>query len=90
MKNIISLEVSGETTIENVLEKEYTTNANAYDFLKKVIEIAKERGYNLDDVHLVFSKDNEKPSNLLDLSIMRFVNIEDKTDYYRVTNFDEE
>ena len=90
MKNIISLEVSGETTIENVLEKEYTSDANTYDFLKKVIEIAKERGYNLDDAHLVFSKENEKPSNLLDLSIMRFVDIEDKTDYYKVINFDED
>lgn len=90
MKNIINLEVSGETTIENVLEKEYTTNANTYDFLEKVIEVAKEKGYNLNDVHLVFSKDNEKPLNLLDLSIMRFVHIEDKTDYYRVINFDED
>jgi len=90
MKNIINLEVSGETTIKNVLEKEYTTDANTYDFLKKVIEVAKEKGCNLDDVHLVFSKDNEKLSNLLDLSVMRFVHIEDRTDYYRIINFDED
>lgn len=85
MKNQISLKISGKNTIEDVVDKEYSTNATVYDFLNKIIEVAKETGYKLDDVHLVFNRENNNVFN----NDMIFVNIEDKTNFYETINFEE-
>jgi len=88
MKNQISFKISGKNTIENVVDKEYSTNATVYDFLNKVIEVAKETGYELGDVHLVFNRENG--NEIIFNNDMIFVNIEDKTDFCKTINFEEQ
>ena len=91
MKNIIGMDISYSNDYTNGIitnsNKEYITKESTYDFLERVIKVAKEKGYRLIDVDLTFdgrAKNNGKKD-------MKFINIEDLIWYkYSYLEYDDE